>query len=242
MGIGWSELQLLLRDTGRFEGLIAPGVNPVDGRPGPTTDAAIMRAFTDGPDTPLSHEHYLESASRMRCPLANIKAVASVEAAGAGFHAGKPKILPERHRFSKLTNSRFDRSHPHLSYQRWGAKPYPKTQEARYELLLQMIRLDISAGIAACSYGKFQILGENHAACGYPDPHSFAFAQAFDEITQLRAFEKFIQANGLLTFLQHGIWTKFARGYNGPAYRENRYDIKLAQAARKFELNPTLVA
>jgi hypothetical protein len=102
-------------------------------------------------------------------------------------------------------------------------------------LLLDMIRLNIDAGFAACSYGKFQILGEHAIACGYPHSASFAFAQAYDERTQLRCFEEFLNDNGLLIFLREGIWTKFAARYNGPAYAKNRYDVKLAQAVRQFE-------
>lgn len=228
MGISLSELQLLLRDTNRYTGAI-------DGLWGPKTEAAILKAFEDGPDTPLNFQHFQESAERLRCPVSHIQAVAAVEAAGAGFQDGFPKILPERHRFSKITRGRFDQSHPHLSYPAWGTLRYPSRQEDRYELLLDMIRLDVSAGIAACSYGKFQILGENHRACGYDTAHGFAFAQAFDEITQLKCFEKFVESNGLLPHLQNGIWTRFAKGYNGPAYRQNRYDVKLAQAVRHYE-------
>jgi hypothetical protein len=28
-------------------------------------------------------------------------------------------------------------------------------------------------------------------------------------------------------------WAKFARGYNGPGYAQNAYDVKLAQAYEK---------
>jgi hypothetical protein len=230
-----SELQLLLRDTGRYHGKI-------DGLWGPQTEAAILLAFEDGPDTRLTNEHYIESAQRQRCPVANIKAIAAVEAGGAGFLNGKPKILPEPHRFSKLTRGRYDGAFPHLSYPRWGTRPYPKTQDLRYRQLLDMMRLDLDAGLKACSYGKFQILGENHKACGYDTVVGFAFNQAVDEITQLKAFENFIKASGILSFLQNGIWTKVAAMYNGPAYRKNRYDVKLAQAAREFERFPQKAA
>lgn len=228
MGINLSELQLLLRDTGRYRGV-------VDGLWGPETERAILLAFEDGPDTQLTEQDYIDSAARLHCPVAHVKAVATVEAAGAGFQQGKPKILPERHRFSKLTRSRWDRLYPALSYRKWGTLPYPRTQDERYRLLLDMIRLDVTAGFAACSYGKFQILGENHHACGYETAHGFAFAQAYDERTQLKCFERFLEANELLPFIQNGIWTKFAARYNGPAYAKNRYDVKLAQAVRHFE-------
>lgn len=223
------DLQAYLKNTGRYDGKL-------DGLWGPRTEGAILMALEDGPDTALTEEDFCESAARLQCPVENIKAVTKVEAAGAGFFNGRPKILTEPHIFSRLTKGRFDDSHPHLSYPRWGTRPYPRTQEERYDLLLKMVRLDIDAGFSAASYGKFQIMGMNHRMCGFPTSWQFAFAQAVDEETQLMAFEAFIISAGLLVPLQLGQWAKFAKGYNGPAYVKNRYDVKLAQAAREFAL------
>lgn len=38
----------------------------------------------------------------------------------------------------------------------------------------------------------------------------------------------------MLPALQAKDWAEFARRYNGPAYKENRYDEKLAKAYQKF--------
>lgn len=221
------DLQLLLRDTGRY-------VGPIDGDIGRGTKDAILRGFEDGPDTPLGPGHFRASALRLGVDACKIAAIAEVEAAGAGFFAGMPKILPEPHRFSKLTQRRFDRSHPTLSYPRWGTRPYPKTQAARYDLLLEMIDLDPWAGFQAASYGKFQLLGEHYATCGYPTPWHFAFAQAVDEETQLKCFEAFMKANGIVQPLRQGRWAEVARRYNGPAYAKNQYDVKLARAEHRI--------
>ncbi len=91
----------------------------------------------------------------------------------------------------------------------------------------------MDAGFASASYGRFQILGENYAACGYASSFDFAEAMARDEATQLRAFERFLTANGLVRVLKARDWAAFARGYNGTAYRVNRYDEKLAAAYAK---------
>lgn len=233
MSVG--ELQLYLRDTGRDPG-------PIDGKWGSKTRAAVLRAMEDGPDTALTRKDFEASAQRLHVPLANIMAVAAVEAAGAGFFDRKPKILPEPHIFARLTGQRFNASHPQLSYSKWGARPYPRSQDGRYAQLLGMIELDARAGFSACSYGKFQICGFNHAACGYDSPWAFAINQAFDEVTQLKAFEKFLMTNGMLTFLRNSLWAKFAKAYNGPAYAKNRYDVRLAQAARAVELSTSRAA
>ena len=38
----------------------------------------------------------------------------------------------------------------------------------------------------------------------------------------------------MLPALQNKNWAEFARRYNGPAYAQNRYDEKLAEAYRLF--------
>lgn len=232
---GLRELQLYLRDSGRFEGLMALGKDPCDGIYGNATRTAILRAFEDGPDTALADTDYVGSGRILGVPAAYIKAFATVEAAGSGFFDGYPKILFEPHRFSKLTGRRFDASHPTVSYPRWGMRPYPKSQAGRYDQLLDAIALDPRAAFRACSYGKFQILGENAVACGFAgEPWLFAFAQARDEIQQLRAFENFIRSTGIIVPLRLAHWGDVAARYNGPAYRKNQYDVKLAQAAHRF--------
>jgi hypothetical protein len=222
-------LQLYLRDTGRYAG-------DIDGDFGPQTRNAILQALEDGPDTALTLNDYIDSGGRLGCNPANVMAFAEVEAAGAGFSHGYPKILFEPHRFCKLTQGRFSGNHPSISYQVWGTRPYPSVMEERYNQLLEAVSCDVAAGFSAASYGKFQIMGENHEACGYDNSWTFAFAMAFDEQTQLKAFESFVRKTGILPSLQNGNWVECARRYNGTAYLKNRYDVRLAQAARKWEL------
>lgn len=221
-------LQTLLKNTGRYTGT-------VDGIFGPETRAAIFAAMRDGPDTALTTKDYLDSAGRLGCSPANIMAFASVEAQGVGFENGEPKILYEPHVFSRLTKHKYDADHPLISYPKWGMRPYPPDMVTRYNQLLDAVALDVTAGFSSASYGKFQLMGFNYAACGYDTPWEFAFSQAFDEPTQLKAFEAFIRSDGLLKPLQNGNWVALAKSYNGPAYVNNRYDVKLAQAARNFE-------
>lgn len=221
-------LQAYLKDTGRYAGF-------VDGIYGPRTKRAILLAMEDGPDTHLSEQSYRDSAKRLGIKPAYIMAFAEVEANGAGFEKGWPKILFEPHRFSKLTQHRFDKGNPAISYPKWGQRPYPKRQNDRYAQLIEAVGLDPWAGFQACSYGKFQILGENYRECGFDTPWGFAFAMAYDEATQLRAFENFIRKAGILPPLKLGLWQTVASLYNGTAYRANRYDEKLADAAAKWD-------
>lgn len=229
-----NELQQHLQDTKRYEGII-------DGRFGSMTDAAIRLALSDGPDTPVALADFAVSAARMGVQPAAIRAFWKVEAAGAGFEDGMPKVLPEPHRFSKNTGHRFDLSNPDISYPAWGSRPYPKGMGARYGVIMRWVRLltaagqPIDAAFASASYGAPQIMGENAAMCGFPDPFTFAEAMARDEATQLVAFERFVNSAGILPFLQKvnrtkESWTPVARRYNGSAQAANHYDEKMLAA------------
>jgi hypothetical protein len=232
------ELQQRLKDTRRYGGA-------VDGIYGRLTDAGILLALTDGPDTVVTLEDMANAAKRIGVQTAAIRAFWKVEANGAGFQGGRPKILPEPHRFSKNTGGRFDLTNPTISYPKWGARPYPSTQDARYDVLLAWVRLlagksmDLDAAFASASYGAPQIMGENAELCGYADAFAFAEAMARDEATQLDAFIAFVDHAGILPSLRlvdrsANSWAPVARRYNGSAYAANRYHEKMAAAFAAF--------
>lgn len=220
-------LQMYLRNTGRYQG-------PVDGKYGPLTKHAVLAAMEDGPDTFLSDLNYREAAQRLNCKVAYIMAFAEVEANGAGFEGDRPKILFEPHRFSRLTKHRFDATNPKVSYPAWNPRAYPRRIDDRYAQLLEAIGLDPWAGFQACSYGKFQILGENFQLCGFDTPWAFAFSQAYDEVAQLQAFETFIVKTGIIQPLRLGLWETVASEYNGTGFRKNGYDERLEDAAHRI--------
>src|SRR3546814_638959 len=146
------------------------------------------------------------------------------------FIDGRPSILFEPHRFSRSTKHRYDQSPPSISSRTCTRKLYPGIQWGRYQQLLRAVRLDVDAAFMSASYGGFQILGEHWEVCGAISPWSFAWKQAQTEGDQLEAFVRFVEARGLKGALQRGDWAAFARGYNGTAYRANKYDERLAAA------------
>jgi hypothetical protein len=221
-----SDLQTRLKALGLYTGII-------DGKYGPASRAALLAALERGPDTPVTQADVSRAATALSTTPAHIRTVRDVEAAGAGFANGLPKILFEGHIFSKLTGGRFDRTNPAISYPKWDKTKYPKTQQGRYDQLLTAVGLDVDAAFSAASYGAFQILGQNFRVCGFNSPFDFVMSQADTEGAQLIAFINFIRGNRLDDALRNGRWAEFARGYNGSAYKANQYDVKLANAFAK---------
>lgn len=180
----------------------------------------------------LTEQDFQRAAKKLKCSVSTIMAVAQVESAGAGFYADDfPKILFERHLFRKFTNGRYNQSHPHLSGSQGGYGAAGRHQRNKFS---EAFALNADAAMKACSWGKFQILGSNHKVCGYNTVGEFVDAMKMDEGKHLDAFVNFVIGNNLARFLRVKDFASFARGYNGPAYRKNKYDTKMATAEIKF--------
>lgn len=103
-----------------------------------------------------------------------------------------------------------------------------------YPRLAKAYVLDRDAALKACSWGKFQILGENYRAMNFPSVHDYARAMGVSEKEHLSAFVKFVLADKTLTkALRDRTWASFARIYNGAQYKVNKYGEKMAEAYKK---------
>lgn len=189
---------------------------------------------------PLGEQAFTEAARALGCEVAAVRAVAEVESRGSGFDAQRrPTLLYERHVFSRNTvpKGKFDATHPEVSFN----KPYaPGTfgnTEQQWRKLGQAYGLDAAAAVRAPSWGMFQILGENHRACGYASAADYARAMTTSPVAHLRAFVAFVLANPtLLKAIRERNWPAFARAYNGPNYARYQYDQKMASAYAKHAL------
>lgn len=173
------------------------------------------------------------SAKDLGVPLSTLKAVLDVESSGSGFlKSGKPKILFEGHIFHKRTGGRFSASHPTISYRTWTKRFY-KGGEREWSRFNEAFKLDPEAAMRATSWGLGQIIGDNFKAAGFKTVGEFVDAMKRGEDQQMQAMVDFIQSNHLDDELQSENWAGFARGYNGPGYKKNKYDSRLATAKRK---------
>jgi hypothetical protein len=176
-------------------------------------------------------DDFKAAAARLGCDVAAVRAVTAVESRGSGFNPdGSPVTLFEGHKFHKFTDGRFATLHPDLSYPKQSRQFYGRTWEAEQDRLQRAIALDRRAALMSASWGLFQIMGFNHGACGFRHVEAFVTAMRESEAQHLAAFVAYVIERGLADELRDHRWADFARLYNGPAYRDNRYDTKLAQA------------
>ena len=183
----------------------------------------------------LTDTDYKLAANLLGTDIASIRAVADVESNGAGFlNDGKPKILFEGHIFSQFTNRKYDKTNSTLSYSDWTDKYY-KGGLAEYKRFESASKLDEQAALKSTSWGKFQIMGFNHKSCGYSKVGDFVKAMKEGESKQLLAFINFLKSEKIAKYLISHEWSSFAKKYNGPLYKKNKYDIKLHDAYRKYK-------
>lgn len=180
----------------------------------------------------LTYEQIKQSAAKYGLDPKIVYAVSQVESSGSGFGPdGKfPTILFEGHQFSKLTGGAYDKTNPTISYPSWTKAFYAKDQAGERARLEQAVALNRIAALQATSYGLFQIMGFNFAACGCRDVQDFVNKMCKSEQSQLDLFLRFVQSQGLIPLLKSKNWAAFAKAYNGPEYAKNSYDIKLSKA------------
>lgn len=204
-----------------------------DGIAGPKTLSALQLGKKH--DRLLAQTDIDAAADALGVQVAALMAVNEVESRGEGFlPGGPPVVLFERHVMHKRLSAagkdadalaaRYpDLVNPKRGGYRGGAQEWYRLKLAR------QIGQDIADESA--SWGAFQIMGYHWRALGYDSIADFVAAMSRNEAAQLDAFVRFIRSNdGLHKALKARKWAEFAKGYNGPAYKDNLYDTRLQRA------------
>jgi len=169
-----------------------------------------------------------------------VHAFADVESGGkSGFGpSGLPVIAFEGHWFRKFTHKVYDLDHPFLSYP-YAKKAGPewvhnnKDQATAWKTLEEALAIDHEAALKSCSWGMFQVMGFNHASCGYKTLDDFVAAMKAGEAGQLLAFVGFCKSTpACLEAMQKKDFKGMAIGYNGPDYGD--YDKRIERAYKKY--------
>lgn len=217
----------------------------VDGAVGPMTQRAVFDLFANRAAPAVTPAEITMVARELGALPEQVRAVARVESGGDPFlPSGHPKILFERHwlfrRIGRVLSAssvigaflaRSDGGGYTLDADRDGIND-------SWEKLIEACAVDPVAAFESCSWGKFQIMGGHWKALGYASVFAFAWSIRESELGHYRALAAFIRANGLAGAMRALGTTPsqnvpFAMGYNGKAFKRNRYDEKLAQAMRK---------
>jgi hypothetical protein len=172
----------------------------------------------------MSSNGLAAAAGALSTPATEIFTVLHVETKGCGFFPDRrPQILYERHIFSRLTNGEFDDGD--ISSPTPGG--YGATGAHQYDRLARAIALNREAALQSASWGIGQIMGENFRLAGFATVEAMVSSMVVGEDDQLLAMARFLVARQLDDSLRSHDWTTFARGYNGPNFRSNKYDDQL---------------
>jgi len=208
----------------------------VDGRFGEKTDTYLRGSETG---YLLKQSDLVLAAEKLAVDLASVMAVNEVESTGAGFISeGVPKILFERHVFwRRLKEHGIDPQPLSLKYpgivsQKRGGYAGGKSEYTRLHAAIGIHR---QAALESASWGAFQVMGYHWETLGYDSAEDFVEKMREDEGQHLDAFVRYILSDKTLhKALQAKKWDTVARLYNGPAYAENLYDVKMARAYKRY--------
>jgi len=181
----------------------------------------------------LTDAGFATAVDALGVDAAALWALLSVETGGFGFLADRrPKILFERHIFSRRTGGKHDSAHPDISSPTPGGYIGGAGEYAR---LAAAMSLDRTAALENASWGLPQIMGFNAAGLGYAGAEAMLAAFRDGEDAQLDGAVRFIRADApLLAAFRERDWAGVALRYNGKDYRRNAYDTKLAARYYRF--------
>lgn len=172
-------------------------------------------------------------AAKYGVEYAAVMAIISVESSGCGFNPPTGKIIIRFEpswflRLSKVANQ-------HLS-EAWHTVPNgPQANE--WQKFDSAFAIDPNAAMEATSVGMMQVMGFHYA------DHGFGFSNVgamwdyakVNEENQVDLGMRFIASEpALLRAMQAKNWQQVAYYYNGQDYRENNYDVNLANAYNKY--------
>ena len=180
----------------------------------------------------ITEQDYIEAAKRLNVEVAFIKAIAKKEAKSSGFNTGgTPVILYERHKFHQKTKGIYSAKYPDISNKVPGG--YGKYSE-QHSKLARAVQLNRTAALESCSWGLFQVMGENWMDLGYKSIQDFVNAMYRSEKDQLEAFVRFILFKKIDVDMRNKNFDNIALKYNGPNHAKNNYVPELKALYKQF--------
>jgi hypothetical protein len=196
----------------------------------------------------FSEDQFRNMAKQLGVEVAAVKAIVQQESKGHPFLInGLPPILYERKQFHDLSIQKIDmqkkQSIDHRSSTKGKHKdgsstknPYPGYPDLcfpthgnygsgglyQYGKLVRAAKLDPEIALKACSWGGFQIMGENYRACGCATVYDFVNKFMSGTVGQAAIFVEFMknQKPEAISGLKNRDWEAVAKSYNGDGWKK----------------------
>jgi hypothetical protein len=178
-------------------------------------------------------------------PASALLAVVECETSGKPFESDNhtPTLLFERHKFysemslhqpSKLKKA----IAAGLAIPKWSRNTQYKdqgTSAGRLSVIEKARQIDEEVANRAASWGLGQTMGFNAERLKYANATIMVQELSTGVAAQIDALVREIKSSHLDKFLKAKDFASFARGYNGPGYKQNNYDVRMRNADVQWE-------
>lgn len=186
----------------------------------------------------LNEQYVIDTAESLSVEPEALMAFGQIESPKGPYMAdGRPYILYEAHVFSRNCSpkGKYDETHPTLSCAKWDPNLYGPGGSHQYDRLARALKLNQHAALCACSWGAYQILGENYKLLGFDTPEEMVLYMVESEANQFDCFIRFLKERGIINALRARDWdTAFFR-YNGSGYKIHHYDTRFLSIYRDLK-------
>jgi hypothetical protein len=171
---------------------------------------------------------------------AALLAVTAVESAGQVFALiegrQEPLIRFEGHYFDRRLSAekQAQAREQGLASPIAGEVANPRSQADRWTMLERAVAIDAKAAYESVSWGLGQVMGAHWQWLGYDSVEALVEEARSGAFGQVRLMIRYIEKAGLVEALRRHDWQAFAHGYNGPGYKKNAYDEKIADAYEHY--------
>lgn len=181
-------------------------------------------------------------ADQYGLPHAFVLGIVDKESAGSVFWlvGGKqvPAIRIEGHYFYRLLKGaeRQLAVKRGLAAPKAGAVKNPNKSDDRYRMFMRMAQINPEIAAQSISMGIGQVMGEHAVRLGYKDARDMYAKCCESFAAQVEIMLRFIKADKkLVTYAKARNYAGFARRYNGPKYKQNRYDTELKKFVERWD-------
>jgi hypothetical protein len=189
-----------------------------------------------------------EAAKKLGIDAELMKAIGEKESRGLGFRrVGHATILFERYKmrkhliaakaYSPAQIEELTRKYPNIINEESGGY-----NESSYDKLKLAKTINVDCAIKSCSWGRFQVMGENVGWSAYSSAVELEAAMNVCDLQQFKYFVAFLNKKpGMLKALQAKNWEKIADYYNGTGWRTENptYAGDIEKYYNKFKNGPT---